>query len=85
MGDSQDALAAIRREDERLKQKLRAAQTRDEALDTAILAAEMRSRLFLWLAMPKTRLAFGLVPKNQWAKQRASRRILPGDRPVHSL
>jgi hypothetical protein len=40
MGDSQDALAAIRREDERLKQKLRAAQTRDEALDTAILAAE---------------------------------------------
>ena len=40
MGDSQDALAAVRREDQRLNQKLQNAQTRDEALDAAILAAE---------------------------------------------
>jgi calpain-7 len=40
MGDSQDALAAVRREDQRLAQKLMTAQTRDDALDAAIHAAE---------------------------------------------
>lgn len=40
MGDSQDALAAVRREDQRLNQKLQNAQTQNETLETAILAAE---------------------------------------------